>query len=271
MSSGTFRLVAPLAGTIGLMSSLWFDSAGRAYGIAGTKYLYEVDVATATVSLLGTLPIPKGLNTGLPFDVAVDSAGRTVIAMDNFHNTSNTILYELDVATLALTEIGQVPGQLLGISFAPDLSGSTYCQGQASSLGCVPSIRSVGYPAQDARNGFDIRADRVPNRRPGVLLFGTGPASTPFGGGTLCVAGPFATSPVVDSGGSAQPGTDCTGGWSVDFNKLHSEGRLAGPGGSAFQVPYGTTLHCQWLGRRLGNGPGFSALLSNALRFEVQP
>jgi hypothetical protein len=48
-----------------------------------------------------------------------------------------------------------------------------------------------------------------------MLFFGlTGAASTPFQGGTLCVAGPKIRTPFQNSGGSGA----CGGSFDIDFN-----------------------------------------------------
>ncbi|MCC7014944.1 MAG: hypothetical protein IT454_20445 [Planctomycetes bacterium] len=55
---------------------------------------------------------------------------------------------------------------------------------------------------------------------------------------------------------------DCSGTWSLDFNKWH-----------AIQpwIPAGATICAQWIGRDPGFAPPANYILSDALEFSVIP
>ena len=101
----------------------------------------------------------------------------------------------------------------------------------------------------------------VLNRRPGFLLWGLARADLPFGGGTLCVQ-PIDHGRIEDSGGSPDPGTDCTGTLAFRFTSSHltSRGLFAG-----------TRVFCQFLSRDDGFAPPNNVGLSQALAFTVLP
>src|SRR5688572_18342744 len=147
---------------------------------------------------------------------------------------------------------------------------TTYCVAKVNSLGCTPSISSTGTPSATAPSGFVVTAVNVRNQKAGLLFYGTsGPASTPFQGGTLCVKTPIRRTPVVNSGGTALPANDCTGVYSIDMNAF-AQGSLGGTPDPALQV-VGTNVNCQWWGR----DPGFAApnntTLTDGLRYQVCP
>jgi hypothetical protein len=265
MSSGQVTLVGPITPNVYLFH-FWFDVNGDAYALNCFNHLFRFDVTNASVTLIGALPFPDFV-----WDVAVDAQGRTLLAVRGGHPAfPETTLYELDTATKAVTKLSVVEGNIFGLSFVPDLRGTTYCSGKTNSAGCVPTIHSDGFPSEPARSGFDVWATNVVNRQRGTLLFGVnGPASSPFMGGTLCVMPSFSMTPAIDSGGSPRPVHDCSGAWFLDFNEFN----YVAPGTAPLpaHVPLGTTVHCQWLGRDRGLATPNSASLSDALQFVVQP
>jgi hypothetical protein len=107
------------------------------------------------------------------------------------------------------------------------------------------------------------------NNKSCLLFYGsTGPASTPFQGGFLCVNTPIRRTVGTTTGGNPPP-NDCSGAPSFDMNLF----AVGGAGGSpaAFLTVPGTTVNCQWWGR----DPGFIApnntQLSNGLQYDVGP
>ncbi|HUR26865.1 MAG TPA: hypothetical protein VM509_01655 [Planctomycetota bacterium] len=145
-----------------------------------------------------------------------------------------------------------------------------FCSPKTNSLGCVPAIDSVGQPSASLPGGFAIRSSNVRNKKPGLLLYGTtGPASTPFHGGTLCVQPPVRRSTAVDSGGNAPPANDCSGVYTLDMNAFAS-GALGGNPFAGLVVP-GTVVQTQWWGRDNGFTPPDNIALSDALRYTVCP
>jgi hypothetical protein len=172
-------------------------------------------------------------------------------------------LFDLDAIALTATKVAEIDTRIWGITFAPDLRGRRYCAAKKNSAGCFPSIHSLGFPSVEARKGFSIWADQVVNQGPGTLFFGiTGPASMPFKGGMLCVSLPFRLSQAVASGGSPKPTLDCSGVWSLDFNKQSY---------AVSHLPAGTAVWCQWFGRDRGIPPPNDVVLSDALQFTIQP
>jgi hypothetical protein len=99
----------------------------------------------------------------------------------------------------------------------------------------------------------------VLSNKSGLLFYGvSGPTSTSFQGGILCVAPPLRRTPVVQSGGPVSP-VDCTGVFAVDMNAF-AAGALGGNPLVELSLP-GTFVNCQWWGR----DPGFAAPLNTSL------
>lgn len=144
----------------------------------------------------------------------------------------------------------------------------TYCTAKLGSLGCLPAIGFTGTPSATSGSGFIVSSSNNRNRKAGLLLYTfAGQSSTPFGGGTLCVAQQFHRTVVQNSGGSAAPVNDCSGGYTVDMN-LFAVGGLGGNPQPSLLVP-GTVVDCQFFGR----DPGFLApdniSLSDALEYTI--
>jgi hypothetical protein len=70
-------------------------------------------------------------------------------------------------------------------------AATPYCTGKVNSQGGVASIDATGTPSTSSGNFVITITGATPNTN-GLLFFGTGgPATTPFNGGTLCVAQPL--------------------------------------------------------------------------------
>lgn len=154
----------------------------------------------------------------------------------------------------------------IDVSEAPQ----AYCTAKLNSLGCTPRIGFTGLSSAAAGSGFALIAEQVRNNKSGLFFYGvTGSASTPFGGGILCVAAPVRRTPASSSAGTAAPANDCSGVFSIDINAF-ARGVLGGSPIAALRIP-GTAVYTQVWGR----DPGFSApnniTLSNALRYVVLP
>ena len=91
----------------------------------------------------------------------------------------------------------------------------TYCTPKVNSLGCTPSIQSVGLPSMTNPSVFTVSGSGIPADRTGALAYSLAADNTPFAGGTRCIAGPMRIGALTRSGGTA--GT-CDGILSVDFN-----------------------------------------------------
>lgn len=139
----------------------------------------------------------------------------------------------------------------------------SYCSAKTTSLGCAPSISASGTPGPAAGVPFVVRADPIPSQQAGVFFYGVnGPASTPFQGGTLCVALPVERTPVQNAGGNLPPLGDCSGSFALDFDAWISAG------GDPTLVP-GATVNGQYWFR--DGGDAFGTGLSDAIRFVLQP
>jgi glucose/arabinose dehydrogenase len=151
-----------------------------------------------------------------------------------------------------------------------DPNTTTYCTAKQNSLGCLPAISSTGTASASATSGFVVKASNIRNRKNGLLFYGvSGRASSPFQGGTLCIATPIARTPGMYSGGSAAPVNDCTGSFSIDMNRF-AQGLLGGNPLPALQQA-GTLVDCQWWGRDPGFAPPNNTQLSNALEYVPCP
>ncbi|MCC7169756.1 MAG: PD40 domain-containing protein [Planctomycetes bacterium] len=134
----------------------------------------------------------------------------------------------------------------------------TYCPAKLNSQGCLPQIRCQGTPDASAPSGFVVRAEQVLGQKLGFLVYGLSGSNTiPFGGGYLCVSGPFRrVASQVSSGGAA----GCAGGLAFDFNLFAASG--VDPA-----LVSGQDVWCQWWSRDGGFAPPNSISLTNALHF----
>jgi len=151
-------------------------------------------------------------------------------------------------------------GVVKGASLYPS-SPVTYCTGKTNSLGCIPGVTRSGVPSLSSPTVFSVNAVNIVNQKQGLLFYGFAPESSPFQGGTLCVAAPTTRTPVQSSGGSTS-GSDCTGTFSLDFNARIQSGVDAA-------LSLGAEVYCQYWSRD-PQSPSTTSL-TNALRFLVQP
>jgi hypothetical protein len=93
-----------------------------------------------------------------------------------------------------------------------------YCTPKVNSQGCSPGIYTTGTPSlSGSGTAFRIWAGNVLNQKVGLMLWSRSPASTPFAGGTLCVAAPITRTSAQNSGGTSLPAQDCTGTYVLQF------------------------------------------------------
>ena len=189
-------------------------------------------------------------------------------------------IYRIDLSSLtatALVLMPTTPGHTIsafGVSFAPDRTGTPYCQGKLNSLNCTPSISGHGFPSISADSGYEILCANVRNQTRGVLLYGfSGAANLPFQGGTLCVGGTLQRTHVVNSDGPPLPLSSCDGVWELDFN---AHLRQLYPPPSEPQIPLtalppGTTIHAQGFGRDPGLPAPNNTSLSDGLQLTLMP
>lgn len=139
------------------------------------------------------------------------------------------------------------------------------CTGQADAAGCTPTLTVSGLPLTGATSGFVVSCVNASPHRSGLFFYGTnGAASSPLGGGTLCVASPVRRGPLLDSGASALA---CGGSMGLDWAAFAS-GALGGTPLPGLTQP-GTVVHLQgWLREPSSS---FGSLLTAALRYVVLP
>lgn len=192
--------------------------------------------------------------------------------LGNGNSGSTAISDDGSVLSFGSSATNLVPGDTNGgydifaRTLYPDPEG--HCQSSVTSGGCLPTIASLGLPVAAAPFGFLVTASSVPNSKAGLLVYGLGGAAEiPFLGGTLCVQPPTGRTPIVSSGGSLPPASDCTGSLALDMNAF-AAGILGGaPHASLGAV--GQRVDVQWWGRD-PQSP-FGTFLSDALSYTVGP
>jgi hypothetical protein len=203
-----------------------------------------------------------------PLDQTQTSMGRAWAVGNVPANTFNpNNLMANSIPPSELDAIG-LPGVWLLRAEGQGGAPQVYCVAKVNSLGCTPTIGFTGSPVASNTSGFIVKASNVRNNKSGLLFYGlTGPAATPFQGGTLCVNTPIRRTQAVVSGGTPAPANDCSGVYSIDMNAFAHQ---AGPPvpNPALIVP-GTQVNCQWWGR----DPGFPApnntTLSDGLQYVI--
>lgn len=123
-----------------------------------------------------------------------------------------------------------------------------YCSVEPTPLGCEPLLSYTGR-LWDTQRPMHLFATGLTNQSSALCLYSTtGPNSTPFLGGTLCVAPPLRRSAVKPTGGSTLVGVDCTGTFSVQLEVLLAPDPFA-------HVP-GNQIFLQVWSRDAGDGKG---------------
>jgi len=137
---------------------------------------------------------------------------------------------------------------------------STYCQSKTSSNGCAPTIGSIGTPTLSGPDDLRLLGSNLTNRRNAILAWSLSPASTPFAGGTLCLAAPLMRMSPVNTGGSLLSALDCSGTVDVPFTHAFM---------NANALAAGATVYAQILVRDPGFTPPDTLSLTAGLRFTV--
>lgn len=133
---------------------------------------------------------------------------------------------------------------------------TVYCTPKPSSLGCMPTIESVGFPSL-AGESFRVRASQIHRNTQGLIAFSQGSATIPFQGGTLCIQPPILRTPVQPTG----TGTGNCGG---ELSITLSPAFVATHGFAAGQRYYSQA----WT---RDTGDPFGSSLSNGLEFLICP
>ncbi|MCK6447833.1 MAG: hypothetical protein L6Q99_15685 [Planctomycetes bacterium] len=129
----------------------------------------------------------------------------------------------------------------------------TYCTAKVNSLGCTPSLTTIGFPSVSS-GSFQVRATQLRSQQPGLVIWSANAASIPFQGGTLCVAPPVKRTTPASAGGSGS--TSCNGVISFTWSTAYLQQQGLAPG---------QTTHAQVWAR--DNGDPFGSSLSNAASF----
>lgn len=137
-----------------------------------------------------------------------------------------------------------------------------YCVGKVNSLGCTPSMSSVGTPSLAGPDDFAVRATNVINQSVGMVIWSRQPNSTPFGGGTLCLLPPLRRTPIVSAGGMPASFDDCSGVINFPFTHAYAVAQGFAPG---------DLVHCQVWARDAASPDSTGLSLSNALEFRWCP
>jgi hypothetical protein len=136
---------------------------------------------------------------------------------------------------------------------------NNYCTGKFTSHFCGPTMTAAGQASMTFPAGFTVSCIQMDQNVTGLIFFGlSGSASTPFQGGTLCVAPPTTRLP----GKNTLGGGACAGSLTYTLSDF-----LATPAGPSIVV--GSQIHCQGWARDTGDPFGTS--LSDGLFFEVCP
>lgn len=136
-----------------------------------------------------------------------------------------------------------------------------YCTAKTNSHGCVPHIGFSGTGSLSS-SGFVVSASNVLSHAPGMLFWGTTPASIPFNGGTLCATGsPIVRTPIQNSGG-ASAASDCSGTYAFAFTPAY----MASKG-----LVSGSHVFAQFYSRDVGFQAPQNVGLTDAIEFVVCP
>lgn len=220
----------------------------------------RLDLTSGVMEILGRIPIGLGRFR----DMSFDSSGRMWVIYDDGGDNSKDGIYIVDPVALTFeAKLSTKDTFFVGmnaIAIVPLPAMSTYCE-PSSGTACAPAIDWKGLPSATAESGFPVRVRGTPSASTGLLFFGKGAQTPPFGGANLCFAPPYhatATAPSVP----ASTGTPCDGTWSVDLNPEILAANAFAPG---------DTLHAQWIGLDPTAPPGQRRVTSDALEFELTP
>ena len=134
-----------------------------------------------------------------------------------------------------------------------------YCTAKVNSAGCTPAIAFTGTPSATSGSGFQISASNILPNKFGLLFYGkSGPAASPFQGGTVCATPPLARMMLQNSGGASP----CGGSFSLDFNAYIASG--ADPA-----LVSGQPVNAQYWSHDPGFAPPDNTNLTDAVVFTI--
>jgi len=227
---------------------------GCSYLLAPTSGSVKVGICSQTsagnVVDAFSLHLSEALNAGESYTLSFDAIayaqgfapdiGDVLIGVSTVPSAFGTLVYSatpqaMNWQTFGTTFVAPNNGQyltvkqeLFGISWnhldsfsltAECAPSVVYCTPKLNSLGCSPTIFTTGTPSLGGSGqAFRIWSGGVLNQKVGLLIWGRAPASTPFAGGTQCVAPPLIRTAAQHSGGSSLPAMDCDGLYSFQFS-----------------------------------------------------
>jgi hypothetical protein len=178
-------------------------------------------------------------------DAIVDTYG---LAETFFAPDSLAVYY---VHVRAVDWLGNASATVHGGPFSVMSAGHwQYCTSMHNSQFCLPAMSATGHLSATGADDLHLLADRIVNQKSGLLFWGFTPSSSPFQGGTKCVAQPVFRTGLLASGGSPSGG-DCTGAFDFAFTRAYAASKgFTTPGSVAFaqfwyrdpQSQYGTGL-----------------------------
>jgi hypothetical protein len=243
---------------------------GMLYGVADIDVttamgLYRYDVlGSGAVTFVTALPPMGG---GGDFDGLAIGNGRAYLIPDSHYSIAIWDFATQSYLPTPLPGAFVLEGYVCGGDWAPSLTlpnaPRIYCEGKVNSQNCHPLLGWKGLPSASAATTFEVIAAHMrPSVSCGLFYSLTGPANTPFGNGTLCLASPVLRTLTTTTITSTLQ--SCVGAATFDFNAFIASG--ANP-----SLVAGQTVWMQCLSRDPGftpiNGLGFSP----ALRATIQP
>jgi hypothetical protein len=268
-----FDPVTSMSSSHGLLGGATTFATGITFDQSGTCYITDalgprvmtLDLNTRIATVAGTLQI----GVGSFYDIAMSLNGEIWGAFQGAGPPAQpTGLYRFDTTSFTAVLVCPLIGAYSGLGFARYPSAVPICPGKVNSQGCVPQIEVEGFPSATGNLGFYVRATEVVNQEVGMLLIGVnGTASTPFGGGTLCIAPPYFTTLTRSSSGSST-GVDCSGIWQLDLEQeIRRREHLGLPPG----FTAGQSVYLQWVGRDRALGLPNPVSISGATTVTLMP
>ena len=204
-------------------------SDGFFYGVEGTGaapqgVLYRFDLlGGGATSVVATLPATSTTDV----DGLAIGNGRAYLAGDT---VQPFLVY--DFASQAFLPPGvptplASPCWLSGADWAPSLDvkrhPQIYCEGKPGPQSCIPVLSWSGEVSASNAVPFPLKVGRLaPTATNGALFFSVvGPASTPFGGGNLCIAAPVLR---TFAAAQATASSSCNRSLTTDFNLFIATG-----------------------------------------------
>lgn len=272
IAGGTVRILSGLDGSVlAICVGQWHELIGRS--VAGLKDVNSDGVP----DVLTGGSYQAGKEQAIVFSGATGERLQEIVSpnfdpLDPFANNHN-----FGGAVAGLDDVnGDGVGDFLvgagGSHTNGDFSGGVYvylggtdsptvhCSAKQNSAGCSPKIGSSSVASLSVGDQFTITATKVMSQRIGLLVWSLAPATTPFFGGTLCLAPPITRTSPQGSGGNTTP--DCSGTYSFHFAQTY----FAQQGLAA-----GASVHAQYWQRDPEHPDGTGVGLTDALVFSVIP